>query len=153
MLMPAELKGCVTWFIYFLDLLWVRYNCAKCHHCSICVIDFREGGLFAPPPPIREQPRKSPSWIRLRFATQGFQALLQHSRKSYHELTSMTRFSEKQSHFFIKSSNSRDNGVIDVGIETGSGQREIKMSLASELHCSTEAMWLFKVAEEDYSFR
>lgn len=65
----------------------------------------------------------------------------------------MTRFSEKQSHFFIKSSNSRDNGVIDVGIETGSGQREIKMSLASELHCSTEVMWLFKVAEEDYSFR
>ena len=65
----------------------------------------------------------------------------------------MTRFSEKQSHFFIESSNSRDNGLIDVGIETGSGQREIKMSVASELYCSTEAMWLFKVAEEDYSFR
>ena len=27
MLMSAELNGCVTWFIYFLDLLWVRYNC------------------------------------------------------------------------------------------------------------------------------
>ena len=27
MLMSAELKVCVTWFIYFLDLLWVRYNC------------------------------------------------------------------------------------------------------------------------------
>ena len=37
MLMSAELKACVTWFIYFLDLLYVRYNCAKSHHCRICV--------------------------------------------------------------------------------------------------------------------
>ena len=44
-------------------LLWERYNCAKFHHCRICVTDFRRGGLFAPP--IREQPRKSPSWICL----------------------------------------------------------------------------------------
>ena len=22
------------WFIYFLDLLWVRYKCAKFHHCD-----------------------------------------------------------------------------------------------------------------------
>ena len=64
MLMSAKLKGCVTWFIYFLDLLWVRYNCAKFHRCRICVTDFREGGLFAPSP-IREQPWKSPFWIGL----------------------------------------------------------------------------------------
>ena len=68
MLMSAELKGCVTWFIYFLDLLWVRYNCAKFYHCRICGTGFREGGLFALhlPAPIREQPQKSPSWIELR---------------------------------------------------------------------------------------
>ena len=29
MLMSAELKRSVTWFIYFLNLLWVRYNCVK----------------------------------------------------------------------------------------------------------------------------
>ena len=63
MLMSAELRVCVTWFIYFLDLLCVRYNCAKFHHCRICVTDFGDVG---PHPPIREQPRKSPSWIRLR---------------------------------------------------------------------------------------
>ena len=57
--MSAELKGCVTRFIYFLDLLWVRYNCAKFHHCRICVTDFRDRGLFGLP--LREQPRKSPS--------------------------------------------------------------------------------------------
>ena len=34
----------------FFDLLRVSYNCAKFHHCRICVIDFRDGGLFAPPP-------------------------------------------------------------------------------------------------------
>ena len=28
----------------FLDLLWVRYNCAKFYHCRLCVTDFREGG-------------------------------------------------------------------------------------------------------------
>ena len=65
MLMSAELKGCATWFIYFLDLLWVRYNCVKFHHCRICVTDFKEGGLFGPYP-IHEQPRKSPSWLGLR---------------------------------------------------------------------------------------
>ena len=66
MLMPAELKGCVTWFISFLDLLWVRYICAKFHHCRMCVTDFREGGHFCPNPPICKQPRKSPSWIGLK---------------------------------------------------------------------------------------
>ena len=49
----------------FLALLWVRYKCAKFHNCRICVKGLRKGGLFAPPPPIREQPRKSPSWIGL----------------------------------------------------------------------------------------
>ena len=35
---------------YFLDLLRVRYNCAKLDHCRICVTDFKEGGTFLPPP-------------------------------------------------------------------------------------------------------
>ena len=47
---------------FFLDLLWGRYNCGKFHHCRICVTNFREeGGIFASPPPIREQPLKSSS--------------------------------------------------------------------------------------------
>ena len=34
----------------FLDFLWVRYNCAKFHHCRVCVTAFREGGgPFFPP--------------------------------------------------------------------------------------------------------
>ena len=65
MLMSAELNGCVTWFIYFVDLLWIRYDCTKFHHCGICATDFMEGGPFCPPPFIREQPWKSPSWIVL----------------------------------------------------------------------------------------
>ena len=54
---------------YFLDLLWVRYNCAKFDHCRICVTDFKEGGTFLPPPlyPIHEQAQESPSWIGLKF--------------------------------------------------------------------------------------
>ena len=50
--MSAELKGCVTRFICFLDLLWIRYNCAKFHHCRIYVTDSREGGIFDLPPSL-----------------------------------------------------------------------------------------------------
>ena len=31
-----------------MDLLWVRYNCAKFHHCRIRVTEFREGVPFCP---------------------------------------------------------------------------------------------------------
>ena len=52
--------------------------------------------------------------VKLRFATQGFRAPLQHPRKSSHELISGTRFSVKQPHFFTKSSNSGDDSVIGL---------------------------------------
>ena len=55
-LMSAELKRCVTGFIYFLDVLWLRYNYVKFHHCRICMTDFREGAFL--------QPRKSPSCFK-----------------------------------------------------------------------------------------
>ena len=45
-------------FIYFLDLLWVRYNCAKFHHCTICATNFREQGPFWPLPHPWADPKK-----------------------------------------------------------------------------------------------
>ena len=52
-LILAELKGCVTWFINFFNHLKVRYQVyqgikqdVKLYHCRICVTDFREGSLF-----------------------------------------------------------------------------------------------------------
>ena len=40
----------VRYVIYiFLDLLSVKYNCAKFHHCRICVTDFRKGVFLARP--------------------------------------------------------------------------------------------------------
>ena len=65
MLMPAELKGCVTWFIYFLDYLWVRYNYTNFIIVGY-VTDFRKGAFLPPPSPLHVQPRKSPSWIGLK---------------------------------------------------------------------------------------
>ena len=59
MLMSAELKGCVTWAIYFFS-----HNCAKFHHYKVCVTDFREREPFWAP--IREQFQKRSSWIGLR---------------------------------------------------------------------------------------
>ena len=52
MLMSAELEGCVTWFMYFVDLLYLRYKCDKFHNCRIFVNDCREGIIFRPPPPL-----------------------------------------------------------------------------------------------------
>ena len=48
LLLPAERKGYFTQLIYFLDLLQASYNCAKFHHCKICVKHFKEGSLFVP---------------------------------------------------------------------------------------------------------
>ena len=42
MLISAELKGCVTLFLYISNLLKVKYNCAKFHHFRICLTDFKE---------------------------------------------------------------------------------------------------------------
>ena len=71
MLMPAELKECVTWFTLFFYLLKVGYNCAKFHHCMICMTDFTEVGLFGCPP-ICEQPRQCPPWIVLKEHLQPY---------------------------------------------------------------------------------
>ena len=51
MVMSGEIKGCATWFRYFLGLLWVRYNCVRFHHCRICVTYFKERGPFCSPHP------------------------------------------------------------------------------------------------------
>ena len=58
-LMSAELKDCVTGFIYFLDLPLVRSNCAKFHHCRICVADFRDGGPKSTHAPSVSSPEKA----------------------------------------------------------------------------------------------
>ena len=48
MLMSAELQRCVTWFIYFLDFHWVRYNCAIFVGYMWQILG---RGAFLPPPP------------------------------------------------------------------------------------------------------
>ena len=58
--------------MYFLDLLYVRYNCAKFHQCRICVTDFREGGPFCPSPHPWAAPKK-PILNRVKSAFQTFE--------------------------------------------------------------------------------
>ena len=48
-LMSADIKMCANLFVYVLNLLWVRYNCAKFHHCRICVRDLRKGVFLLAP--------------------------------------------------------------------------------------------------------
>ena len=62
LLMSVEIKMCVMWFIYSLNLFYVRYSCAKLHRCRICVTDFRERRDFchpSPPPNSWRDPNKS----------------------------------------------------------------------------------------------
>ena len=61
----AEHKGCVTWFILFLDLLYVRYNCVMFYHCRICVVDFKEMALFAPCPSMTSPQNAYPEYLIL----------------------------------------------------------------------------------------
>ena len=73
MLMSAEPKGFFTWFIYFLDLLLVRYNYAKFYHFRICVKKFRgRQGPFCPPPPPPTHPRAIPKMSILNRVKQPF---------------------------------------------------------------------------------
>ena len=51
MVMPAELKRWVMWFIYFLVIPRVRYNCAKFDYCRICVTEFRRAPHKSHPHP------------------------------------------------------------------------------------------------------
>ena len=67
MLMSVKIKGSVTLFTYFLDVLYARYNCAKFHRCRICVTDFMEGVFMAPPPHLLAAPER-PIWVGLRNA-------------------------------------------------------------------------------------
>ena len=46
--------------MYFLDLLYVRYNCVKFDQCRICATDFREGGAFCQPQPTHPPPPITP---------------------------------------------------------------------------------------------
>ena len=79
MLVSVELTKWIMWFIYFLYLLWIRHNCAKFHHCGICVTNvrrFNTDSFF-----IHEQPWKGLFWIRLKmlyeepsFVSNGFQS-------------------------------------------------------------------------------
>ena len=55
--MSPELTACVTRFIYFLDLLWFRYNTAKFHHCEIYNAD--SSSRQRVPLPSAKSPKKS----------------------------------------------------------------------------------------------
>ena len=41
------------------DLLYVKYKCAKFHHCRIYVTDHRDGGIFSTPLPSLNSPEKA----------------------------------------------------------------------------------------------
>ena len=64
----AELKECVTWFVHFFYLPLVWYNCAKSHHCRICLADLRERGPKSSPPHPWAAPKK-PILNRVKEAT------------------------------------------------------------------------------------
>ena len=98
MLMSAELKECVTLFMNFLNLLEVRYNCAKFHHCCICVTNFKEGGL----PPNPWAAPKKPSWIGLifsRYLAKNWYFKMKLSQFEFHQNLNFWQFEFSQFEF------------------------------------------------------
>ena len=68
----SRTQGTCSVIYMFLDLLQVSYNCAKFHHCRICVAVSMEGGLSPDgPPPTSSvsKPRKRPILNRVKTYT------------------------------------------------------------------------------------
>ena len=62
----SRTRGMCQMIYIFLNLLKVRYNCAKFHHCGICVTYVRQGDEFLYHPwtsPFLEQSQKDPYWM------------------------------------------------------------------------------------------
>ena len=85
--------------------------------------------------------------VQLKFEKQGFQAIMQHSQKPSHRTMSTAKFDKNQPHFFAGASSKTSSGP------SAAPQKDMQIGSYVDLQRSAEAMWLFKVAEEDYSFR
>ncbi|XP_047132571.1 uncharacterized protein LOC124811258 isoform X3 [Hydra vulgaris] len=79
----------------------------------------------------------------LKFSSVGFQALYQHSSKPKHKSVSDLRFSKTASHLYVDSNKNSIGGEKVIQLEFSTNE---KISAA-------EAMWLFKVAENDLALR
>ena len=65
MLMPAEVKMCVIWFIFFGSFLEGLGITVPSFITVGCVTDFKKNAFPPPSPPICQQSWKGPSWIGL----------------------------------------------------------------------------------------
>ena len=86
----------------------------------------------------------------LKYASQGSQSFMNHSSTSDHKGVSDARFSSNQVHIAVK----RKQTTIASSLTSPKSPKVIVLdpSLDDKV-ASAEAMWLFKVAEEDYSLR
>ena len=104
--------------------LWASKKDSKNFHCSLCNTN-------------------------LRFDSQGGQALKQHSKMSLHKKNSNLRFSQRQTYFVAAANNSTTSSATATTasktIHYDSTTHETKVKNA-------EAIWLFKVAQSDWSF-
>ena len=92
--MSVKLNGCVTWFINVLNLRYVRYTCAKFHHCRICVTDFREGEQ---PDPWAAPKRPKLSMINRKNTFQGISSSIVYSvLLIYHDSCSIMKQNQKK---------------------------------------------------------
>lgn len=79
----------------------------------------------------------------LKYSSQGFQCLMQHSQKPKHKRISELRFGASSIHLASKPSTDSTKSQQCISIDP---------SLKDKVSAA-EAMWLFKVAENDLSFR
>lgn len=101
--------------------LWVekKNGCIGYAHCRLCNAD-------------------------LKFASQGFQAILQHSKKPKHKTVSDLRYGNNVRRFTTETSN----------VITATKNKTVTFDASvKDKGSAAEAIWLFKVAESDFSLR
>ena len=96
--------------------LWVMKKDEEHAHCKLCSAD-------------------------LKYVTQGFQAMIQHSRKPKHKTVSDLRFGNDVRRFSKASESSSTKEVVTLD------------PTVSEKVSAAEAKWLFKISERDMTLR
>ena len=83
--------------IYFLDLLWSRYKCAKFHHCRICVTDFqnRRGAFLTASHPCAAPKRPILNMVNKHISDNGiseicFEHILHYAKNLYEKILNTT---------------------------------------------------------------
>ena len=90
---------------------------------------------------------------KLKYSSGGKQAFLNHAKTEEHQKLSTANYSSSQVHIKIGSTGTSTSS-IESSTSGSNGNNTIQLGPSlNDKVSAAEAMWMFKVAEQDYSFR